>query len=114
VCLLMVPCSWLIVVCFVCACVCVLEVEPASMCVGAGSFFWCVGFLCVVWYCVYMKNYSGKGINPGPSTSPLNVNSKPTGGGRVGPALVYAENPHPKAGKAGRTGKVSDAMKGWS
>lgn len=59
-------------------------------------------------------NNSAKGINPGPATSPLNVNSKPTGGGRVGPALVYAENPHPSASKGGRTGKVSDAMKGQS
>ena len=83
------------------------------MCGGRLLLFGVVGFLCVVCYSVCMKN-SGKGINPGPATSPLNVNSKPTGGGRVGPAVVYASNPHPKAGKAGRTGKVSDAMKGWS
>lgn len=93
-------------------CVGVLEVEPASMCVGAGSFFWCVGFLVCVCYSLCM-NKSGKGINPGPSSSPIKI-AKPSGGGRVGPALVYAANPHPSAKKGGRTGKASDAMKGQS
>lgn len=82
------------------------------MCGGAGSFFWCVGFLFGVCYSLCMKN-SGKGINPGPSSSPIKI-AKPSGGGRVGPALVYAANPHPKASKGGRTGKASDAMRGQS
>lgn len=64
-------------------------------------------------YSLCMKN-SGKGINPGPASSPLNINSKPTGGGRVGPSMIYPSNPHPKGGKGGRTAKVSDAMKGQS
>jgi hypothetical protein len=60
-----------------------------------------------------MKTSSG--INPGPSSSPIQENRKPTGGGRVGPALIYAENPHPKSNTTkGRTGKVADALKGWS
>ena len=57
---------------------------------------------------------TSKGINPGPTSSPIQENRKPTGGGRVGPALVYAENPHPKAKKGGRTGTVEGAMKGQS
>ena len=59
-----------------------------------------------------MKTSSG--INPGPSSSPIQENRKPTGGGRVGPAMIYPENPHPKASKGGRTGTVKDAMKGNS
>lgn len=82
------------------------------MCGGTGSSV-CgcgLGYVC---YSVCMKS-SGKGINPGPVSCPPVVNSKPSGGGRVGPALVYAENPHPKAGKSGRSGEVSAALKGWS
>lgn len=63
-------------------------------------------------YAYTMKN-SGKGINPGPYGCDIKI-AKPSGGGRVGPAMIYPSNPHPKASKGGRTGTVKDAMKGQS
>jgi hypothetical protein len=62
-------------------------------------------------YAYTMK--TGKGINPGSYGCDIKI-AKPSGGGRVGPAIVYPENPHPKANTKGRTGTVKDAMKGNS
>ena len=56
---------------------------------------------------------SGKGINPGPANPGFKV-AKPSGGGRVGPSVQYAANPHPRATKGGRTGTAASAMKGQS
>lgn len=69
--------------------------------------------LCSVVY-AYTMNKPGKGINPGPPQPAMKINSKPTGGGRVGPSTVYPTNPHPKANTKGRTGTVGSAMKGMS
>lgn len=56
---------------------------------------------------------TSKSHNPGPNPG-FKINSKPSGGGRVGPSIQYAANPHPKAKAGGRTGTVAGAMKGQS